>query len=130
MINEVTVTLTVPADRLADLQAFCMEQEIVAATPAAAKAEPKKAEPKKTEPKKSRKKAAAKKAEPKKAEPTDETNPVATIDTIRDLLAQSVVASKQTDALAILSKHGAPTLPELTEDKFEAVAADLKELLA
>lgn len=52
MIPEVTVTLTVPADRLGDLQRFCQETDTPA--PAAAEPEAEAAEPKPPKPKRGR----------------------------------------------------------------------------
>lgn len=122
MIKEVTVTLTVPADRLADLQAFCQETNAVAAPPVP------------PEPK-AKRKPKAKSADTKEARQTEakkeaEPAPAVSLTDIRGLLGQCVDRNVQGDALAIMKSLGAPTLPELPEEKFAEFKVRLEELLA
>lgn len=128
MIKSVTVTIVVPADRLTDLQAFC--QEIAVGTAPTLSEAPAVEQPAAEEPapKKTRKPRVKKSADTKEARQA-EAGDVVTLEMVRNLLGKSVVAKKQQEALQVLHNHGAKMLPELTEDKFAAVAADLQALI-
>lgn len=120
MIKEVTVTLSVPADRLAALQAFCTEQEIAPAAAAAA-AEPK---PKRT------RKSKAKDDAAKEPEQKEEKKPAGpSLDDVRAAVGAAVRAKKSSEVQNVLADFGVEKLPDLKKSQYPDVIKALEALV-
>lgn len=124
MIPQVTVTITVPADRLADLQAFCMEQAIAPAPKSHADLKKPAAARKKPGPKPGKKRAKKVVEEPVVDEPVEESKGP-TRDELRQAISTAIDDYGEAPVKEVFAKHKVRKFSDIKDSQMGAMLDDI-----